>query len=53
MLDAAEQVCAGDGIDRSAVLDLLTGLVDHCLPVSVHTRPLQSRGEVSWVRWVL
>jgi predicted ATPase len=30
-LDAAEQVCGGDGIDRYAVLDLLTGLVDQSL----------------------
>ncbi|MCA1703183.1 MAG: hypothetical protein LC808_07885 [Actinobacteria bacterium] len=30
-LDAAEQVCAGDGIDSYAVLDLLTGLVDKSL----------------------
>jgi predicted ATPase/class 3 adenylate cyclase/DNA-binding CsgD family transcriptional regulator len=30
-LDAAEEVCAGDGIDRSAVLDLLSGLVDKSL----------------------
>ncbi|HEX6403315.1 MAG TPA: adenylate/guanylate cyclase domain-containing protein [Pseudonocardiaceae bacterium] len=31
MLDAAEQVCVGEGIDRYAVLDLLTGLVDQSL----------------------
>ncbi|MGH3815430.1 MAG: ATP-binding protein, partial [Pseudonocardiaceae bacterium] len=30
-LDAAEQICAGDGIDRYHVLDLLTGLVDKSL----------------------
>lgn len=30
-LDAAEELCAGDGIDRYAVLDLLTGLVDKSL----------------------
>ncbi|MGH3875295.1 MAG: ATP-binding protein [Pseudonocardiaceae bacterium] len=30
-LDAAEQVCAGAGIDRYDVLDLLTGLVDKSL----------------------
>jgi predicted ATPase/class 3 adenylate cyclase len=30
-LDAAELVCGGDGIDRYAVLDLLTGLVDQSL----------------------
>jgi predicted ATPase/DNA-binding NarL/FixJ family response regulator len=30
-LDAAEQVCTGEGIDRCAVLDLLTGLIDQSL----------------------
>jgi predicted ATPase/class 3 adenylate cyclase/DNA-binding NarL/FixJ family response regulator len=30
-LDAAEQVCSGEGIDPYAVLDLLTGLVDQSL----------------------
>ena len=30
-LDAAEDVCAGDGIERYAVLDLLSGLVDRSL----------------------
>ena len=30
-LEAAEQVCAGENIDRFAVLDLLTGLVDQSL----------------------
>jgi predicted ATPase len=30
-LDAAEQVCSDEGIDRYAVLDLLTGLVDKSL----------------------
>jgi predicted ATPase/class 3 adenylate cyclase len=30
-LDAAEQVCLGEGIDRYDVLDLLTGLVDKSL----------------------
>ena len=30
-LDAAEQVCAGEAIDRYDVLDLLTGLVDKSL----------------------
>jgi predicted ATPase/class 3 adenylate cyclase/DNA-binding NarL/FixJ family response regulator len=30
-LDGAEEVCSGDGIDRYAVLDLLTGLVDKSL----------------------
>jgi len=30
-LEAAEQICVGQGIDRHAVLDLLTGLVDQSL----------------------
>ncbi|MFY9808323.1 MAG: LuxR C-terminal-related transcriptional regulator [Pseudonocardiaceae bacterium] len=30
-LDAVEQVCPGEGIDRAAVLDLVTGLVDQSL----------------------
>ena len=30
-LDAAEDVCSGDGIDRYAALDLLSGLVDRSL----------------------
>jgi predicted ATPase/class 3 adenylate cyclase len=30
-LDAAEQVCAGEGIDRDAVQNLMTGLVEQCL----------------------
>ncbi len=30
-LDAAEQVCTGQGIDRCAVLDRLTGLIDQSL----------------------
>ncbi len=30
-LDAAEQVCPGEGIDRYSVLDLVTGLVDKSL----------------------
>jgi predicted ATPase/class 3 adenylate cyclase/DNA-binding CsgD family transcriptional regulator len=33
-LDAAEAVCAGDGIDRLQILDLLTGLVDKSLVVA-------------------
>jgi predicted ATPase/class 3 adenylate cyclase len=30
-LEAAEEVCAGDGIERHAVLDLLAGLIDKSL----------------------
>ena len=33
-LDAAEEVCAGDGVDREAVLPLLTRLVDQSLVVA-------------------
>jgi predicted ATPase/class 3 adenylate cyclase len=33
-LDAAETICAGDGIDESEVLDLLTQLVDKSLVVT-------------------
>jgi non-specific serine/threonine protein kinase len=32
-LDAVEEVCAGDGLDRLAILDLLTSLVDKSLVV--------------------
>ncbi|MGH3811666.1 MAG: LuxR C-terminal-related transcriptional regulator [Pseudonocardiaceae bacterium] len=41
-LDAAEQVCPGEGIDRYDVLDLLTGLVDKSL-VSTDERGSQTR----------
>ncbi|HEY3238559.1 MAG TPA: LuxR family transcriptional regulator, partial [Acidimicrobiia bacterium] len=37
-LDAAEAVCAGDGIEPLQVLDLLTGLVDKSLVVAVEDR---------------
>ncbi|HSL07727.1 MAG TPA: LuxR C-terminal-related transcriptional regulator, partial [Pseudonocardiaceae bacterium] len=33
-LDAAEQVCPGEGIDRDDVLDLVTGLVDKSLVIT-------------------
>lgn len=33
-IDAAEEVCTGDGIDHQAVLDLLTGLVDKSLVIT-------------------
>jgi predicted ATPase/DNA-binding SARP family transcriptional activator len=36
-LEAAEQVCAGTGIDRRDVVGLLTGLVDRSLVVADHT----------------
>ncbi len=38
-LDAAEQVCVGDGIDRYAVLDLLTSLVDKSLVTTDEQSP--------------
>ncbi|MGH3765934.1 MAG: LuxR C-terminal-related transcriptional regulator [Pseudonocardiaceae bacterium] len=38
-LDAAEQVCPGDGIDRYDVLDLLTGLVDKSLVITEEQGP--------------
>ncbi|MER7080207.1 Predicted ATPase [Saccharopolyspora kobensis] len=36
-LAAAESLCAGDGVQRSQVLDLLTRLVDRSLVVASHT----------------
>ncbi|WP_225993118.1 ATP-binding protein [Actinomadura rudentiformis] len=39
-LDAAEAVCAGDGIDRDEIIDLVAGLVDK----SVFTREEQAGG---------
>ena len=49
-LDAAEQVCGGDGIDRYAVLDLLTGLVDQSL-VTIGEQDAQLRyGSLESVR---
>lgn len=33
-LEAAESVCAGDGVDKDDVLELLTGLIDKSLAVS-------------------
>ncbi|MGH3976229.1 MAG: hypothetical protein ACRDS9_23330 [Pseudonocardiaceae bacterium] len=41
-LDAAEQVCPGEVIDRYGVLDLLTGLVDKSL-VATEERGLETR----------
>jgi predicted ATPase/class 3 adenylate cyclase len=41
-LDACETVCAGDGLDRHAILDLLTSLVDKSL-VLVEERESSSR----------
>jgi len=41
-LDGAEAVCSQDGIDRSAVLDLLTGLVEASL-VTTHEQDAEMR----------
>ncbi|MGH4002423.1 MAG: hypothetical protein ACRDTJ_33720, partial [Pseudonocardiaceae bacterium] len=41
-LDAAEQVCPGEVIDRYGVLDLLTGLVDKSR-VATEERGLETR----------
>ena len=43
-LDAVEQVCAGDGLDQSAVLDLLTSLVDKSLVVVDDGRRARATG---------
>jgi predicted ATPase len=43
-LDAVEEVCAGDGIDEEALLDLLAGLVDKSLVVrGEHARRARHR----------
>src|SRR5437588_2951502 len=41
-LDAAEQVCQGEGVDGYGVLDLLTGLVDKSL-VATDERGFETR----------
>lgn len=43
-IEAAEQVCAGDGVDPSEVLEYLAGLVDKSLLVSVDSVDLDSGG---------
>ena len=43
-LEAAEAVCAGDGIDKHDVLDLITQLVDKSLLLA------EERGSVAWYR---
>jgi non-specific serine/threonine protein kinase len=49
-LDAAEAVCSGNGIDASAILDLLTQLVDKSLVV-VETKGKEARyGQLETVR---
>jgi predicted ATPase len=52
-LEAAEQVCADQGIDRYAVLDLLTGLVDQSQvnhPGTGHRDALRAAGDGPPVR---
>jgi predicted ATPase/class 3 adenylate cyclase len=49
-LDAAEEICAGEGIDRAAVLDLLTGLVDQSLVTTDEQGPEMRYGLLETVR---
>ena len=49
-LDAAEEVCSADGIDRYAVLDLLTGLVDKSLVTTAEQGPQMRYGLLQSVR---
>jgi predicted ATPase/class 3 adenylate cyclase/DNA-binding CsgD family transcriptional regulator len=49
-LDAAEDVCSGSGIDRYAVLDLLTGLVDKSLVTTDERRSEVRYGLLETVR---
>jgi predicted ATPase/DNA-binding CsgD family transcriptional regulator len=49
-LDAAEQVCPGEGIDRDGVLDLLTGLVDKSLVTTDDQSPQTRYGMLETVR---
>jgi len=46
-LDAAETICAGDGIDSGLVLDLLTGLVDKSILIR------QDQDTAGWARYQL
>jgi predicted ATPase/DNA-binding CsgD family transcriptional regulator len=45
-LDAAEAVCAGDGIERDTVLDLVAGMVDK----SILSRRSGTYGRTAWYR---
>jgi predicted ATPase/DNA-binding CsgD family transcriptional regulator len=49
-LDAAEEVCSGDGADRNDVLDLLTGLVDKSLVTTSEHGPKVRYGLLETVR---
>jgi predicted ATPase/class 3 adenylate cyclase/DNA-binding CsgD family transcriptional regulator len=49
-LDAAEEVCAGDGIDPYEVLELLAGLVDKSLVTTVEAGPQMRYGLLETVR---
>jgi predicted ATPase/class 3 adenylate cyclase/DNA-binding CsgD family transcriptional regulator len=49
-LDAAEQVCADDQLDRYAILDLLTALVDKSLVLTVERGPAVRYGMLETVR---
>ena len=49
-LDAAEAICAGDGIEALQVLDLLTSLVDKSLVVAGEDRPDMRYGMLETIR---
>ena len=49
-LDAAEDVCSGDGLDRYAVLDPLTGLVDKSLVTTNEQGPEMRYGLLQSIR---
>jgi tetratricopeptide (TPR) repeat protein len=42
-LEAAEDICSGEGIDRDEVLDLLEGLVDHSMVIADTRTERQAR----------
>jgi predicted ATPase/class 3 adenylate cyclase/DNA-binding CsgD family transcriptional regulator len=49
-LDAAEEVCSGNGIDRYGLLDLLTGLVDKSLVTTDEQGPEMRYGLLQSIR---
>jgi predicted ATPase/class 3 adenylate cyclase/DNA-binding CsgD family transcriptional regulator len=49
-LDSAEEVCADDQLDRYAILDLLTALVDKSLVLTVERGPAVRYGMLEMVR---
>ena len=49
-LDAAEQVCSDDQLDRYAILDLLTALVDKSLVLTSERGPAVRYGMLETVR---